>query len=148
RAVPALAVREIETAPNDLEQPRRYLARDGEQSWAAYDPASDDGAGAVMLHYAVNRPVGGLRGESDLAPVLRWLGRYAAWLEVRARLNRFRFAFLYAVTMRGATEADRRRRQAELAMCPPAPGSVRVQDEGGGWGVRSPRLAAAAGGDC
>lgn len=147
RALPALAVREIETAPNDLEQPRRYLGRDGEECWPAYDPSSDDGAGTVMLHYAVNRPVGALRGESDLAPVLRWLGRYAAWLEDRARLNRFRFAFLYAVTMRGASEADRRRRQAELAMHPPAPGSVLVKDEGEEWEVLSPKLESAQAGE-
>ncbi len=56
-----------------------------------------------MLHYAINRPVGALRGESDLAPLLRWLSRYAAWLEDRARLNRFRTAFLYVV--RRATRA-------------------------------------------
>ncbi len=147
RAVPALAVREIETAANDLEQPRRFVGRNGEQSWPAYDPATDDGQGAVMLHYAVNRPVGALRGESDLAPLLRWLVRYAAWLEDRARLNRFRFAFLYAVTLRGASEADRRRRQAELAAAPPAPGSVLVKDEGEEWEVLSPKLEAAQAGE-
>lgn len=147
RGVPALAVREIETAANDLEQPRRYVGRDGEESWAAYNPAEDDGQSAVMLHYAVNRPVGALRGESDLAPLLRWLGRYAAWLEDRARLNRFRFAFLYAVTMRGATEADRRRRQAELTAAPPAPGSVLVKDEGEEWEVLSPKLESAQAGE-
>ena len=51
-----------------------------------------------MLHYAINRPVGAQWGESDLAPVLRWLSRYAAWLEDRARLNRFRNSFPYVVT--------------------------------------------------
>jgi hypothetical protein len=147
RGVPALAVREVETAANDLEQPRRFVGRDGEESWAAYDPALDDGQRPVMLHYAINRPVGALRGESDLAPLLRWLGRYAAWLEDRARLNRFRFAFVYAVTMRGASEADRRRRQAELTAAPPAPGSVLVKDESEDWEVLSPKLEAAQAGE-
>ena len=147
RAVPALAVGEIESAPNDLEQPLRFLGRDSEECWPAYNPADDDGQRPVMLHYAVNRPVGALRGESDLAPLLRWLGRYAAWLEDRARLNRFRFAFLYAVTMRGATEADRRRRQAELTAAPPAPGSVLVKDEGEEWEVLSPKLESAQAGE-
>jgi hypothetical protein len=54
------------------------------------DSREDGGFGAVMLHYAINRPVGAVRGESDLAPLLRWLSRYAAWLEDRARLNRYR----------------------------------------------------------
>jgi hypothetical protein len=40
-----------------------------------------------MLHYAVNRPVGAVRGESDLAPILPWLRRYNRWLEDRVRLN-------------------------------------------------------------
>ena len=33
----------------------------------------------------LNRPVGCLRGESDLAPVLPWLRRYSRWLEDRVR---------------------------------------------------------------
>ena len=61
-----------------------------------------------MLHYAINRPVGAQWGESDLAPVLRWLSRYAAWLEDRARLNRFRTAFLYIVHAKFSSEAERR----------------------------------------
>ncbi|HEX9107333.1 MAG TPA: hypothetical protein VF832_08890, partial [Longimicrobiales bacterium] len=141
RAVPALDVVEIETAGNDLEQETRFEGKDAH--WTGYDPASDDGQSPVMLHYTVNRPVGALRGESDLAPLLRWLGRYAAWLEDRARLNRFRFAFLYSVTLRGSTEPDRRRRQAELNAARPAPGSILVKDEGEEWEVISPRLESA-----
>ncbi len=146
RAVPALEVTGVETAPNDLEQEVRYTGR-GEQVWNAYDPSGDDGQSAVMLHYAVNRPVGALRGESDLAPLLRWLGRYAAWLEDRARLNRYRFAFLYTVTLRGASLAERKRRQAELNANPPASGSLLVKDEGETWEILSPRLEAAQAGE-
>ncbi len=36
-------------------------------------------------------------GESDLSPLMRWALRYTAWLEDRARLNRYRNAFLYIV---------------------------------------------------
>jgi hypothetical protein len=148
RAIPALAVSEIETAGNDGEQALRFVSREGEgQSWAAYQPLYDDGRAPVMLHYTVNRPVGALRGESDLAPLLRWLSRYAAWLEDRARLNRFRFAFLYSVTLRGSDEAMRRRRQAELAAHPPAPGSVLVKDESEAWEVLNPKLEAGDAGE-
>ncbi len=146
RAIPALQVTGVETAANDLEQEVRYTGRD-EQAWKAYDEAGDDGQSPVMLHYAVNRPVGALRGESDLAPLLRWLARYAAWLEDRARLNRYRFAFLYTVTLHGASLAERRRRQAELNLNPPAPGSLLVKDEGETWEVLSPRLEAAQAGE-
>jgi len=49
-----------------------------------------NGPPPVMLHYAINRPVGATRGESDLAPILKWALRYNAWLEDRVRLNRIR----------------------------------------------------------
>lgn len=150
RAVPALEIAEIETAANDLEQEIRFTGRgmlDGERAWPGYRSESDDGQSPVMLHYAVNRPVGSLRGESDLAPLLRWLTRYAAWLEDRARLNRYRFAFLYSVTMRGSSEPERRRRQAELNGNPPQPGSILVKDESEEWGVLNPQLNAGQAGE-
>jgi hypothetical protein len=153
RAVPALQIAEIDTAPNDLQQETAYRLRpaagegwDG-RSYPAYDPAADfpgpDGRfPAVMLHYAVNRPVGSMRGESDLAPLLKWLTRYAAWLEDRARLNRYRTTFLYVVKTRFLTDADRRARQTALSATPPAPGSILVTDEGETWDTLSPRLEA------
>ncbi len=93
-----------------------------------------------MAHYAINRPVGALRGESDLAPLLRWLSRYAAWLEDRARLNHFRTAFLYVVKARYAGEAERIARQNSLNANPPNPGSILVTDESETWEVLNPEL--------
>ena len=93
----------------------------------------------VMVHYAANRPVGALRGESDLAPLLRWLARYSAWLEDRARLNRFRTSFVYVVKARFAGETERRARQQMLAASPPTPGSFLVTDESESWETLSPR---------
>ena len=93
-----------------------------------------------MIHYAVNRPVGALRGESDLAPLLRWLSRYAAWLEDRARLNHFRNIFQFVVTLNGSSEADRRKRQAELNLNPPGAGAILVKDQSESWDVISPKL--------
>jgi predicted transcriptional regulator len=43
-----------------------------------------------MLHFAVNKPIGATRGESDLSPVLPWALRYSEWLKDRVRLNRQR----------------------------------------------------------
>jgi hypothetical protein len=93
-----------------------------------------------MLHYAINRPVGAVRGESDLAPLLRWLSRYAAWLEDRARLNRYRNSFLFVVKGRWASEAERAARQAALSAVPPSPGSFLVVDESETWEVLNPQL--------
>jgi hypothetical protein len=94
----------------------------------------------VILHYAVNRPVGAKRGESDLAPLLRWLSRYASWLEDRARLNRYRNTFIFWIKARFGSQAERLARQAELNANPPNPGSVLVTDETEEWAVLSPKL--------
>jgi hypothetical protein len=93
-----------------------------------------------MLHYTINRPVGGQWGESDLAPILKWLSRYSNWLEDRARLNRFRNSFLFVVKARFASEAERLARQTQLAANPPQPGSILVSDESETWEVLSPKL--------
>ncbi len=129
--------------PNDgTGQPGR-----GPWTWPAYDEMSDtqnpDGTfPTVALHYAINRPVAAAYGESDLAPLLRWLARYANWLEDRARLNRFRQAFMYVVTGTFQSKADRLQRQAELNANPPTPGSILVKDIGETWEILHPQLSA------
>lgn len=151
RAVPASQVLEIETKPNDVEQPTRIVEKlawgDAEQRmWPAYDQATDrqneDGSfPTVALHYAINRPVAAVWGESDLAPLLRWLSRYTAWLEDRARLNRFRQTFMYVVRGIFANKAERIARQNELNANPPNPGSILVTDAATeSWGVLHPQL--------
>lgn len=150
RAIPALDIQEIESAPNDVEQERTFKQRPVQVGseptiWNAYDARTDamleDGSFApVMLHYAINRPVGAQRGESDLAPILKWLTRYSALLEDRVRLNRFRQVFLYWVHRGFANEAERYKRQADLNANPPNPGSILVTDEEEKWEVLQPRL--------
>ncbi len=157
RAIPASAVQRIQTAENDLQQETSYELRPDEPGaeaacWPAYLAESDarrpDGSyPSVMLHYAINRPVGAVHGESDLAPLLRWLARYAAWLEDRARLNRYRNAFLFVVKGRWASEAERHSRQAALSAAPPSPGSFLVVDESEEWSVLNPQLESAAAGE-
>jgi hypothetical protein len=146
RAVPAQQVKVIHSRANDLDQETAYELQGSENlldtvTWPAWDPRSAAPETSVMLHYAINRPVGGQWGESDLAPLLRWLNRYASWLEDRARLNRFRTAFLYVVKARFSSEAERRARQSALSAAPPSPGSILVTDEGESWDVLNPELA-------
>jgi hypothetical protein len=145
RAVPTLQVKTIHSRANDLDQETAFELQNSENlldtvTWPAYDPRNSSET-TVMLHYAINRPVGGQWGESDLAPLLRWLSRYASWLEDRARLNRFRTAFLYVVKARFSSEAERRARQSALNAAPPSPGSILVTDEGESWEVLNPELA-------
>lgn len=150
RAVPAAQISTIETAANDLQQETTYTqqipgALGDTKTWLAYDSRTDargaDGRfPTVVLHFAINRPVGAVRGESDLAPLLKWLARYAAWLEDRARLNRYRNAFYFVVRSRFVSEAERAARQASLNNAPPTPGSILVTDESESWEVIHPKL--------
>ena len=106
RVIPSTDIAKIESSELDVEQELRYLGKPGlngeEPVFEAYQvnqdrPAENGSFSPVMLHYAVNRPAGSQWGESDLAPILKWLSRYNAWLEDRVRLNRFRNAFVYVV---------------------------------------------------
>lgn len=150
RLVPAQDIDDIVSRSNDIEQPllfypKRTLEEPDPKPYPAYDPNNDgpnaDGSfTSVMLHYAVNRPAGAQWGESDLAPLLRWLSRYTNWLEDRARLNRFRTSFLYVVTGKFLSEADRAARQQTLNAFPPTPGSILVCDESEKWDIISAKL--------
>jgi hypothetical protein len=161
RAIPAADILNIETADNDLDQEVTIIEKPSPdytsqtrneaglmegRRWSVYkqneDTPNESGEfDPVMVHYAVNRPVGAKHGESDLAPLLRWLTRYAAWLEDRARLNRFRNTFIFWVKARFSSQAEKMERQAELNRNPPNPGSILVSDESEEWKCISPNLA-------
>lgn len=150
RLVPAADVERIEHQANDIEQATRFYPKATMENpdpapWKAYDRERDErqengSFEPVMLHYTVNKPAGAQWGESDLAPVLKWLQRFSAWLEDRARLNRYRNSFLFVVKSRFGSETERAARQASLAATPPTPGSIMVCDESENWEVLSPRL--------
>lgn len=152
RAIPASEIEEIETAPNDIEQERAFIQKSqaGDRDptrWQAYDEQMDakqenggPGLRDVMLHYAINRPVGAKFGESDLAPLLKWLVRYGAWLEDRVRLNKFRQAFVYWVKKPFRDNAERLARQNELNANTPSPGTVIVTNDDEEWSVVHPKL--------
>jgi hypothetical protein len=145
RVIPASDIEEIQSRENDVEQPVAFKLKASLEDLnpkpiPAYDPQSDAFQQPVILHYAVNRPSGAQWGEPDLAPLLRWLSRYSNWLEDRARLNRYRNAFLYVVQAKFASETQRKARQTTLNANPPKPGSILVADENETWKVLSPRL--------
>lgn len=155
RAIPASRIKEIVSAGNDLEQEIEFVEYPGveadEKRWAACDQASvhkeELPFQPVMRHYAINRPVGALHGESDLAPLLRWLTRYSAWLEDRVRLNRYRQAFMYQVKAAFTSEQERSNRQQALNTTPPNPGFILVTDESETWSVIQPQLASQEAGE-
>lgn len=149
RSIPATDIGKIKTAPNDPEQPLRFYERDDfdetGRTWKAYRSTADrrDANGkfeTVMIHCAINRPSGAVHGESAIAPNLKWLTRYAGWLEDRARLNKFRQAFMYIVRGNYADETARKTREVEINRNPPTPGSVLVQGTNEAWGILHPNL--------
>ena len=145
RALPATEIDEIISRANDIEQPLAFKLKSSLEDLdpapiLAYDPLTDFNEQSIILHYAINRPAGAQWGEPDLAPILRWLSRYSSWLEDRARLNRYRNAFLFVVQAKFTSEAQRKARQTALNANPPQPGSILVADENEKWSAIHPRL--------
>jgi len=155
RAVPASQIQEIKSKDNDLEQALSFgimqpfsasQTADFSSFGIRHFPAADllnPTLEPAVLHFTVNRPVGTQWGEPDLSPLLRWISRYANWLEDRARLNRYRNSFLFVVKTRLGGEAQRQQRQQQLNAIPPAPGSILVTGEHEDWSVLSPQLESA-----
>lgn len=124
RFIPATQIRSIDTDPDDYETELRYAQITDttiEPKWwlSAENPAAWElnGEGRlppVMLHFAVNRPIGATRGEGDLTPILRWALRYSNWLEDRVRLNRVRTRQqLLEIQLADDTKVRERKRQVE-----------------------------------
>lgn len=149
RAVPAGQVGEILPMENDIEQPKAFRLREIYASDPAripeeksVRPASliDPSLLESMLHFTVNRPVGGQWGEPDLAPILVWLRRYNEWLEDRMRLNHYRTSFVFTVKTSRCSEEMRAHRQNQLNLHPPAPGTILVVNADEQWEVIQPNL--------
>jgi hypothetical protein len=148
RLVPASLVDRIETNPDDLWDELRFhqTAQPMTPDTLMRMPSALQAEGrwwdkGEMWHFAVNRPAGVVRGQSDLAPLLPWLRRYRDWLTDRVRLNKYRTAYLWHVTIRGADRRALTQREAELAE-PPGPGSVIVSNENETWEAVQPKIDA------
>ena len=139
RAIPADQIKDIQSRSNDIRQEEYYIPHDIETSpWEAYDPQKEQTS--FVVHHAIDRPVGTAWGESPLAPLLPWIGRYSAWLEDRVRLNRFRNAFMYVVRGQFKNNAEKAARQNQLNANPPQPGSILVTDPSEDWGILNSSL--------
>lgn len=149
RAKPASQIREIAWKDGDYETETEYVEEDllgqgrrWRSRWTATQAAARgaENNGAFMLHYAVNRPVGCLRGQSDLASILPWLRRYSRWLDDRVRLNAAMRAFLWIVK----APASKIKGLAEKYRTPPEAGSVLVVDrDNEEWLAVTPDIKAA-----
>lgn len=143
RAVPASFIYQVDYDGQDYERELRYrenLGPAAEKWWMGV--GSDDAHNIeqpLMLHYAVNRPTGAVRGESDLAPILPWLRRYNRWLEDRVRLNAAMRAYLWVVKV----PARLRSAVEERYRTPPEAGSIIIAEEGAEtWEAVTPKIGA------
>ena len=145
RSIPAVRISSIETDPDDLERELSYTELKVNElagkKWASvHTGATQD---QIMLHYTINRPVGCVRGSGDLEPVLAWLKRYSDWLLNRARLNKFKTAFLWDVTVKGRPgRGDTVRKKRFKYKTAPEPGSIIVHGEEETWQAVSPKIEA------
>jgi hypothetical protein len=135
-------IKRIETAPNDWETELVFVeygdSPGEEKTWLGVAHPEAAQADAVMLHYAINRPIGALLGEGDLAPMIPWLLRYSRMLEDRVKLNWALRSFLWLVTV----PANKVKEKLEQYRTPPEAGSIIIKDESETWEVYAPSLNA------
>jgi hypothetical protein len=148
RAIPSSRIMDIKWASEggveDYEQELGYreVADTGydEKWWKS--PITAVGKEPVMMHYAVNRVVGAIRGESDLVPGLPWLRYYDAMLKDRVRLNASTRAFIWQITAAKAKIPALENRWANRGE--PVPGSVIIAEKDAEeWKVMAPNLNSA-----
>ncbi len=146
---------QIETDPEDVEKPLRYHRRPIGQTMTATsgDPAHFDptkpadtqgewfAAGKEVIQIAINKVSNAKRGKSDLATLLPWLRRYKDWLTDRVRINKFKAAFLWDVSLSGADKKTIDRKRMEYSY-PPEPGSVIIHNEAEKWSAVEPKIQA------
>ncbi len=139
RPVPKDRIVKIETLPNDWETEIAFHeARDAGEPRVWLSPNHPDAveAPAIMLHYSVNRVVGALLGESDLATMIPWLLRYSRMLEDRVRLHWAARAFLWIVTVPSNLVAAKQ----DQYRTTPDSGSIIVKDDAEQWNAVAPDL--------
>jgi hypothetical protein len=155
RQIDPSLIDQIETDPQDIEKPLRYHRRPIGQTMSATsgDPPNFDptrpmdtqgqwfAAGKEVLHVAINKVSNAKRGKSDLATLLPWLRRYKDWLTDRVRINKFKAAFLWDVSLTGADKKTIDRKKMEYAY-PPEPGSVIIHNEAEKWTAVEPNINA------
>ena len=129
REVSALQIDQVVANPHDLERELRYHQLTDEVEGLWWPSREDPAAEQIMLHYALNRPVGEVRGASDLAQIVPWLERYDMWLEDRVRINRYKGAYLWQVRVQNALPGQLEAKKAQYSRVPRS-GSIIVTGSG------------------
>jgi hypothetical protein len=131
-------IQKIETKPNDWEKELYIWQKTDDptnpKKWVTAHHGRNSRYKAIAMHYNINKPIGAMFGESDLATVLPWLQRYSRMLEDRVRFHWATRLFLWIVKV----PRNRVQEKAEQYRRPPDAGSIIVHDESEEWEVKSP----------
>lgn len=162
RLIDPSIIDQIETDPEDIEKQLRYhrrpigpspsqpvdIASTVNGTQIAGKPANDDliegkwfTAGEEVVHFAINKVSNAKRGKSDLATLLPWLRRYKDWLTDRVRINKYKGAFLWDVTLTNADAKTVARKKMEYSY-PPEPGTVVIHNDAEKWQPMQPGINA------
>ncbi len=155
RQIDPSLIDQIETDPEDVEKPLRYHRRPIRRMMStdagdpvAFDPERPEdtegqwfAANSEVVHIAINKVSNAKRGKSDLATLLPWLRRYKDWLTDRVRINKYKAAFLWDVSLMGADKKTIDRKKMEYTY-PPEPGSVIIHNEAEKWSAVEPHIQA------
>lgn len=135
-------INQIVSDPKDWETEMSYLQSqysvETREWYSTHNPKANSSE-AIMLHYAVNRPIGAILGESDLTTMIPWLQRYSRMLEDRVRLHWSVRAFLWMVTVPPEKVKEKR----EQYRTPPESGSVIIKDSSETWEPVTPLIRGA-----
>lgn len=142
RLVPKEQIQEIETLDNDPDEQIAYISRPTElgeepKRWiGVHNKKEASKSDHIMLHYAINRPVGAQFGDSDLATILHWIQTYAQTLNGRAKLHWSMRLFYWIVKVPKNLVNQKRQQYA----APPPSGSIIVTDNTEEWQPVTPNL--------
>jgi len=142
RALPSESIGVIQTADNDYRQELLYKRDEMDESpWLSL--RRDQDQKSFVLHFPLERAIGASFGESDLAPILYWIGLYRQWLEDRARLNYFRQMFSFVLQRPFTSQAEKEKYMRDfVAKLPKKSGGVLGLDPNESLTALFPNLAA------
>lgn len=114
----------------------------GDQTVPYWSPPTPDGQTRLVgcFFWAVNKVQGATRGRSDLLPVADFLDLYDRLIFDEAERMSFLRAFVFDVTVKGASAAELIAKAANEP--PPKPGSVKYHNESEEWKAVTPDLKA------
>lgn len=140
--------------PENVEQPIGIVTkRDKKGKYRRYriicnvpEEAFSDRAQAIRaefidgdcLYFPINDLCAGGRGRSDLTAAADWLDAYDQFLFGEIDRSQFLRAFVWDITLTGASEEECRSKAKSIGT--PTPGSVRVHNESETWKAESPDL--------